>query len=75
MATVDRIRAMMTRHGLNQPMTERLLGVSHGTLGNWLTGTRQPNQVVARLLDVLEQAEVFHPTMIGSLMAQAKARK
>ena len=68
--TVDRIRSMMTRHNLNQPKTERLLGVSHGTLGNWLTGTRQPNQVVARLVGVLEQAELFYPSLFRSLLAE-----
>lgn len=69
--TVDRVRGMMTRHNLNQPMMGRLLGVPHGTLGNWLTGTRQPNAVVSQFLSVLETAELFYPTFFRSLLVQA----
>lgn len=74
-STVDRVRGMMTRHNLNQPQMGRLLGVPHGTLGNWLTGTRTPNQVAARLVGVLEQAELFHRTFFLSLLAEAREGK
>lgn len=70
--TVDRIRAMMTRHGLNQIQMARLLGVPQGTIGNWMGGTRQPNQVVNRFIAVLEQAEVFYSTLFLSLVSQAE---
>lgn len=70
--TVDRIRAMMTRHGLNQIQMARLLGVPQGTIGNWMGGTRQPNQVVTRFIAVLEQAEVFYSTLFLSLVSQAE---
>ncbi len=73
--TVERIRAMMTRHNLNQPQMEKVLGVSHGTLGNWLTGTRSPDQIVARFIAVLETAELFHPTLFQPILAQARAGK
>lgn len=73
--TVDRIRSMMTRHGLNQPKTEKLLGVSHGTLGNWLTGTRNPNQVVTRLVAILEQVEIFYPVLFKSMITEASTRE
>jgi len=72
--TVDRIRAMMVRHGLNQPQTEKLLGVAHGTLGNWLTGTRQPNQVVSTLVGVLEEAEVFYPGLFRDRLGRATTK-
>lgn len=70
--TVDRIRAMMARHGLNQIQMARLLGVPQGTIGNWMGGTRQPNQVVTRFVSVLEQAEVFYSTLFLSLVSQAE---
>ena len=70
--TIDRVRGMMTRHNLNQAQMGRLMGVPQGTIGNWLGDTRTPNQVVGRLLAVLEQAEMFYPSFFNALLAQAK---
>ena len=75
LTTVDRIRSMMVRHEMNQPQMERMLGVSHGTLGNWLTGTRNPNQVVKKFLTVLETAEVFHGLLFQALLLEARGGK
>ena len=69
--TVDKVRAMMTRNQLNQSQMARLLGVPQGTIGNWLGGTRQPNQVVTRFVAVLEEAELFHQTLFKRLLVQA----
>ena len=70
--TIDRVRGMMARHNLNQAQMGRLMGVPQGTIGNWLGGTRQPNQVVKQFLAVLEQAELFYPSFFQSLLTRAK---
>ena len=59
--TVERIRAVMERRGMSQMDMARYLGVPQGTIGNWLGGTRSPNKVVNRLLDVLGMVEVMAP--------------
>ena len=61
--TVERIRRIMERRSMNQAAMARYLGVPQGTIGNWLGGTRSPNRVVDRLLDVLEYVEVFAPVI------------
>ena len=71
LTTVDRVRAMMSRNGLNQSQMARFLGIPQGTVGNWLGGTRKPNKVVTRLFDVLEQAEMFYPTLFRTLLVKA----
>ena len=68
--TTDRLRAMMERHNLNQSQMGRFLGISQGTVGNWMAGTRRPNKVVTRMIDMLEQIEVFHPTLFRTLLSQ-----
>lgn len=59
--TVARIEALMKRRGMNQAAMAKYLGVPQGTIGNWLGGTRKPNAVVVRLLDVLGMVEVLAP--------------
>ena len=61
--TVERIRGIMERRGLNQAATGRYLGVPQGTIGNWLAGTRKPNKSVERLLDVLGTIEALAPAL------------
>lgn len=75
MTTVERIRAIMARHDLNQSQMARLLGVPQGTIGNWMGGTRSPNKVVSRFVAVLEQAEVFYTTLFQSLVSQSRVTK
>lgn len=70
--TIDRIRGMMARNGLNQSQMARLLGVPQGTIGNWMGGTRTPNHVVTRFVAVLEQAEVMYSTLFLSLVSKAE---
>ena len=70
--TVDRVRSMMARHNLSQAKMATLLGTTQGAVGNWISGTREPNKVVARLMDVLEQAEMFYPTLFKTLLGQVK---
>ena len=72
LTTIDRVRRMMAKHNLNQAQMGRLMGVPQGTIGNWLGDTRQPNQVVGRLMAVLEQAELFYPSFFAALLVQAK---
>lgn len=66
--TVARIEAIMTRRGMNQIQMARYLGVPQGTIGNWLGGTRVPNKVVVRLLNVLGTIEVLAPAIHDELM-------
>lgn len=66
--TVERIRALMARRGMTQMDAARYLGVPQGTIGNWLGGTRTPNQVVSRLLDVLGVIEVMAPAIHDQLL-------
>ena len=68
--TTDRLRAMMERHSLNQSEMGRFLGISQGTVGNWMAGTRRPNKVVTRMIDMLEQVEMFYPTLFRTLLSQ-----
>lgn len=71
LTTADRVRGMMKRHNLSQNQMARFLGISQGNIGNWLTGTRKPNKVVTRLVGILEQVEVFYPTLFQVLLGQA----
>ena len=71
LTTVDRIRGMMTRHGMSQSEMARFLGISQGNIGNWMGGTRKPNKVVTRMIDMLEQVEMFYPTLFKTLMGQS----
>jgi len=66
--TVERIRDMMKRRGWTIHYTARYLGVPEGTLGNWLQGTRTPNTVVERLLDILGTIEMMSPTIHSALL-------
>lgn len=75
LGTVDRMRAMMARQGLNQSQMARFLGVPQGTVGNWLGDARKPNKVVTRMFDILEQAELFYPTLFRTLLTQAGVKK
>lgn len=58
---VERIRALMVRLDMNQARAAVYLGVPQGTIGNWLAGTRSPNRVVTKLLDVLGTVEAMAP--------------
>ena len=66
--TVERIRAVMARRGMSQAQMGRYLGVPQGTIGNWLGGTRAPNKVVDRLLDVLAMVEILAPNIHDHLL-------
>lgn len=66
--TVARIEALMSRLGMNQAAMAKYLGVPQGTIGNWLGGTRKPNAVVVRLLDVLGMMEVMCPDVHEGIM-------
>lgn len=66
--TVQRIEALMERRGWNKTQTAAYLGVPPGTLGNWMAGTREPNAVVSRLLDVLGTIEALAPGMHEALI-------
>lgn len=70
--TVERVRALMERHGWNQGQTAAYLGVPQGTFGNWLQGTRKPSQSVVRLLDVLGIVENLAPWLHTSLLPSKK---
>jgi predicted transcriptional regulator len=74
-ATVDRVKAMMTRHDLNQSDTGRLLGVGQSNVNNWLTGTRGPVQAVARVVALLELMEAFAPSLFASEVSRARLGK
>ena len=65
--TVARIRVVVARLGMTQMDMARYLGVPQGTIGNWLGGTRKPNTVVNRLLDVLGTIEILTPDIHDSL--------
>ena len=71
-ATVARIRATMDRLGMSQMDMARYLGVPQGTIGNWLGGTRKPNSVVERLLDVLGTVEVLAPGVHSVMVNDAR---
>lgn len=71
-ATIDRIRALMDRHAMNQTQAAAYLGVPTGTLGNWLQGTRNPTSATVRLLDVLGMMEAFAPAMHARLLPDSK---
>lgn len=66
--TVARIEATMKRRGMSQADMGRYLGVPQGTIGNWLQGTRKPNQAVSRLLDVLGMIEMLAPAIHEHLL-------
>ena len=68
----DRIRVTMHRLRLNQAQAARYLGVPQGTLCNWLKGTREPNTVVMRLLDVLGAVEVMAPNIHSAFLPTTK---
>lgn len=70
--TVERIRGLMQRLGMNQAQMAAYLGVPQGTIGNWLGGTRSPNAVVVRLLDVLGMVEALAPGLHAGMMPQRK---
>jgi DNA-binding transcriptional regulator YiaG len=74
-ATVDKVRAMMRRHDLNQSDAGRLLGVGQSNVNNWLTGTRGPVQAVARVVALLELMEAFAPSLFTSEVRCAKLSK
>lgn len=61
--TVERIKEAMYRLRMNQAQMGRYLGVPQGTISNWMQGTRSPNTVVDRLLDVLGTLEVVAPAI------------
>ena len=71
MNTTDKIRSMMNRNGLNQSQMARLLGIPQAPMGNWLGGGRTPPSVAARLVQVLEQAEMFYPSLFKGLVLAA----
>jgi DNA-binding transcriptional regulator YiaG len=68
--TAARIKSVMERRGMNQAAMAKYLGVPQGTIANWLLGTRKPNKVVNRLLDVLGMVEVMAPGIHDSLMGK-----
>lgn len=72
--TVERMRSVMARLGLNQARMSEYLGVPQGTIGNWMAGTRQPNAVVVRLLDVLGTIEALAPSIHEGLMPGGNKR-
>ena len=74
MSTADRVRAVMTRHGLSQVQMGVYLGVPQTTINNWLVGCREPNRAVVRLLEVLGTIEVLAPDIHRGLMP-VKARR
>lgn len=66
--TITRVKALMERHNWSYSHCAEYLGVPAGTLGNWMQGTREPNAVVLRLLDVLGTIETFAPAIHATLM-------
>src|ERR1035437_9474651 len=70
--TIERIRALMERKGWSQNATARVLGVPYGTMGNWMQGTKAPNRVVARLLDVLGAVETLAPHVYEALLPEGE---
>lgn len=73
--TVERMRVLMERKGWSHNQTARYLGVPVGTFGNWIQGTRKPDRVVARLLDVLALVETFAPMVNDHLITAATKGK
>ena len=73
--TVEHIRNTQTRLGLSQKEMAQYLGVPHGTLCNWLQGTREPSVVVKRLLHVLGMVEVLAPALHSALVPERTATK
>jgi DNA-binding transcriptional regulator YiaG len=73
--TVDRVKAMMTRHDMNQSDMGRLMGVGQGNVNNWLSGVRGPVQAAGRCVALLELMEVFAPSLFASEMHRAKLGK
>ena len=71
---LDRLRATMTRLGMNQTQLGEYLGVPQTTVNNWFVTGREPNKAVVRLLDVLQTIEVLAPTIHANLMPEKRQR-
>ena len=72
MSTVDKIKALMTRHDMTQEQAARYLGVPVHTLIKWTNGTRNPNKSVERLIEVLGVVEALAPAINDNLVKEAK---
>jgi len=72
--TVERIREAQAALGLTQVEMALYLGVPHSTLCGWLQGQREPNTVVARLLDVLGTMRVFAPGLHQQMLPKKGGR-
>ena len=70
--TTEQIRTVQARLGLSQKEMAMYLGVPHGTLCNWLQGTREPSVVVKRLLYVLGTVEALAPALHSALVPERK---
>lgn len=73
--TVERIRALMARKGWGHNETARVLGVPTGTFGNWMQGTKKPNKVVSRLMDIMSVCETFAPGIFDAFVNAKKDGK
>ena len=73
--TMARLRATMARLNMNQSQMARYLGVPQGTICNWLSDTRAPSLVVARLLDVLGTLEAIAPQIHAGFMPGKSPKK
>ena len=71
--TVARLRATMRRLGMNQSQLGEYLGVPQTTVNNWITGGREPNASLVRLLDVLGTIEVLAPAIHDGLIPRRAA--
>lgn len=66
--TVERIKVLMSRHGMTVEKAAEYLGVPVPTLRKWLNGDRKPNSAAARLVDVLGMVEAFAPWVHDNML-------
>lgn len=68
----DELRALKNRLGLSNSGMARYLGVPKSTFLNWLSGLRQPDAAVIRLVEVMGIIEEWNPELHDLLLPPAK---
>ena len=59
---------LSVRQNLDQPKMADLFGVPVNTMRHWLAGTRDPNAVAVRLLEVLTLVETLDPGLFDAIV-------
>ena len=71
----SRLKTLSARLGFDEHRTAAYLGAPIGTYRKWLVGTRSPNAVVGRLLEVLGLLEALAPAIHDGLLPPAVVRR